>query len=218
MNGPMSSAAAELINGWSSGAFERLVHATGTSELRGCEGLRGVTWRLMLSVISPHEPAAAWATAVQRERARYGELKGKFMPDIAKLSGGDGDPLSVFGGAGVSTDKRRGEPSAEGEGKEDDMWRSYYATADLREEINTDLERLYIDGMQSEDHFQDATRQQRMLDALVVWGRTHEQISYRQVFACDADSPLVFSFVRVTCRVHAGYARAPRNHRAGARG
>ena len=77
---------------------------------------------------------------------------------------------------------------------------TYYATADLREEINTDLERLYIDGTASEEHFQDAARRQRMLHALVVWGRTHPAISYRQgmhellaiiVLALEAEAALL---------------------------
>ena len=75
------------------------------------------------------------------------------------------------------------------------MWRSYYATADLREEINTDLERLYIDGTASEEHFQDAARRQRMLHALRRVGP-------------HAPGDLV----------PPGHARAARDHRARARG
>ena len=89
----------ELLTGYSASSYERVVQEVGASACARRAGLRGVAWRLLLGVVPGGSPSSAWADGVRAERARYEALKLKHMPDIAQLSGGDGDPLSMFGGA-----------------------------------------------------------------------------------------------------------------------
>jgi hypothetical protein len=99
-------------------------------------------------------------------------LQAEHIPDF---STSQGDPLAG---------ERRGsgaDSTGPGSGTPPSVWATYYQMADLRAEIQRDLDRLFVDGAPSEQHFFTPPRQQLLLTVLYLWSRLHfPKPSYRQ--------------------------------------
>ncbi|KAH8079142.1 hypothetical protein JL720_9402 [Aureococcus anophagefferens] len=80
--------------------------------------------------------------------------------------------------------RRRRRPAVrpargDGGGAGGGAWDKYHANAELRAEVEKDLERLSVGGI-SEDHFKEPARASRMLNVLTCWASGHPRPGYRQ--------------------------------------
>lgn len=119
---------------------------------------RAWAWRLLLGVIPDGGDAVEVEAALSSAAEKYFRLRAEHLPDISSASADDsGDPLS-----GVASG-----------------WSRFYASADLRAEIQKDLDRLVLSGL-AEDHFSKSVYMPCMLTVLTVWATANEEIGYRQ--------------------------------------
>lgn len=124
-------------------------------------GERAWAWRLFLGVIPESGDPASVEAALSESRARYEALQKQHLPDVSSASGEDSDPLSCM------------------LAPKEDGWSRFYASADLRAEIEKDLERLVMAGL-ADDHFTASTFRESMLTVLTVWSTAHSDVGYRQ--------------------------------------
>ena len=141
--------------------------------------LAGLQQRIAACGVAPGERAAAWrhflgvspglkdqGASVRASRAAYAKIKQQELPDAASLGADAGDPLSgLLGG--------------DGGGAGGGAWDKYHANAELRAEVEKDLERLSVGGI-PEDHFKEPARASRMLNVLTCWASGHPRPGYRQ--------------------------------------
>lgn len=132
-------------------------------------GERAWAWRLLLGVIPESGEPKAVETALRGLRSKYDQLRQEHLPDISTVSKSDdaGDPLSL---ALAGTGEMNGNSSG---------WTRFYASADLRAEIQKDLDRLVLSGL-PEDHFTRSSFSPCMLTVLTVWATAHAKVGYRQ--------------------------------------
>ncbi|KAJ8605385.1 hypothetical protein CTAYLR_002399 [Chrysophaeum taylorii] len=123
-------------------------------------GERAWAWRLLLGVIPASGEAGAVEASLKASRLRYEKLRREHLPDISSSCEEAGDPLTMALGA-------------------ESGWSRFYASADLRAEIQKDLDRLVISGL-PEDHFSRSSFWASMLTVLTVWSTAHPDIGYRQ--------------------------------------
>ena len=127
-------------------------------------GERAAAWRFFLGVCPTLSGQGA---AIASSRRRYAARKSEELPDVSEVSSA-GDPLSgLLGGDG-------GGGAGGGGG-----WDKYHANVELRCEIDLDLERLVVAGV-DEDHFRAPARAAAMRSVLLVWASAHPAVGYRQ--------------------------------------
>lgn len=132
-------------------------------------GERAWAWRLLLGVIPESGEPKAVEAALRVLKSRYDQLRQEHLPDISTVSKSDdaGDPLSLaLAGSGETNGNSSG-------------WTRFYASADLRAEIQKDLDRLVLSGL-PEDHFARSSFAPCMLTVLTVWATAHAKVGYRQ--------------------------------------
>lgn len=123
------------------------------------ERLRSFCWRVLLGIISSADKSV-WKEQLNTIVVEYAALKQRVMPSLDKV---ETDPLSALS-------------SGESDSSE---WKTYYRNIEVMNIIKTDLDRLYLTGIE-DDFFHTEQRRSLLLAVLTIWSEQHPVISYRQ--------------------------------------